>query len=131
MLRFLARLGLAKDERPLTHEFTQTESSNRKWRTSLIGSYAANLAILLYNCTDEYKVQVFLKEDVIHLDRCQNTLCTLREFLNAMGPVADQCAKDDGCSPNAAFSISGPSFLTTVIVVVYYVLNSSVNVIAL
>ncbi len=100
LLRFLARMGLAKDERPLTHDVSP--SAERKWKTSLVGSFAANVAVVLYNCSDDYKVQLFVKEDVVHLDQCQNALCTAKEFLNFLGPVADQCVRDDGCNPSAA-----------------------------
>lgn len=96
----MARMGLAKDEQPLTHDMSPT--AERKWRTSLMGSFAANVAVVLYNCTDDFKVQLFVKEDVVHLDQCQQALCTAKEFLNILGSVADQCVADDGCNPSAA-----------------------------
>jgi len=57
VVRLSTLLGLAKDERPLTHNMT--ESIHRKWRTSLIGSFAANVAVVLYNCSGHYKVKDF------------------------------------------------------------------------
>lgn len=100
LLRFIARMGLAKDEQPLTNDMTP--SAERKWRTSLMGSFAANVAVVLYRCSDDYKIQLFVKEDVVHLDQCQNALCTFTEFLDYLGSVADNCGRDDGCNPNAA-----------------------------
>lgn len=100
LLRLIARMGLAKDEQSLTHE--TSPSAERKWRTSLIGSFAANIAVVVYNCSDDFKIQVFVKEEVVHLDQCQNALCTGKEFLEFLGPVADQCDNDDGCNPNSA-----------------------------
>ena len=100
LLRFMARMGLAKDDQRLTHDMSP--SFERKWRTSRMGSFAANVAVVLYNCSEDYKVQVFVKEDVVHLDQCQQALCTAKEFLDFLGPVADQCTRDDGCNPSAA-----------------------------
>lgn len=37
LLRFVARLGLAHDTEPLTHEYEPTKAAERKWRTSLMG----------------------------------------------------------------------------------------------
>ena len=99
LLRLMARLGLAKDDQPLTNQY-QPPTHERKWRTSLIGSFAANVAVVLYNCSDDYKVQVFAKENLIYLNQCQNALCTYKEFINYLGPVADSCARDDGCNPS-------------------------------
>ena len=78
------------------------EFVERKWRTSFYGSFAANLAVVLYNCNGNYKVQVFAKEVAVRLDQCQDTLCTLKEFLDHFGPVARQCATKDLCDPNMA-----------------------------
>ncbi|KAI9563599.1 hypothetical protein GHT06_011063 [Daphnia sinensis] len=100
LLRFIARMGLAKDEQPLTNDMTP--SAERKWRTSLMGSFAANVAVVLYRCSDDYKIQLFVKEEVVHLDQCQNALCTSTEFLDYLGSVADNCGRDDGCNPSAA-----------------------------
>lgn len=99
-LRFVARLGLGKDDEPLKHNRSPT--LERKWRTSLLGSFAANVAVVLYDCSGDYKVQLFVKEDVIHLSQCQSKLCTVNEFLAFMGPMADKCERSDGCDPNAA-----------------------------
>lgn len=101
LLRFVARLGLAHDTEPLTHEYEPTKAAERKWRTSLMGSFGANVAVVLYNCSNNLKVQLFVKEDVIHLENCKNSLCTFNEFISAFGPIADGCAVDDGCNPNA------------------------------
>ena len=37
VLRFVARLGLAKDDEPLTHVYEPMKSAERRWRTSLMG----------------------------------------------------------------------------------------------
>jgi len=108
LLRFVARFGLAKDADPLTHEYDPSKLAERKWRTSLMGSFGANVAVVLYNCTTGLKIQVFVKEDVIQLEQCQNSLCTFNEFISAFGPIADECAVDDGCNPNTG-SIPSPS----------------------
>lgn len=120
LLRLMARMGLAKDEQSLTHDMLP--SAERKWRTSLMGSFAANIAVVLYNCSDDFKVQLFVKEDVVHLDQCQQALCTAKEFLSFLGPVADQCVRDDGCNPNAAAAPYTSSLAILFLVIVHALL---------
>lgn len=117
LLRLMARMGLAKDEQPLTYDMSP--SVERKWKTSLMGSFAANVAVVLYNCSDDFKVQLFVKEDVIHLDQCQQALCTAKEFLNYLGPVADQCLRDDGCNPSSAVVPFTSSLAILMLVVIH------------
>lgn len=109
VLRFVARLGLAKDDEPLTHVYEPMKSAERRWRTSLMGSFGANVAFVLYNCSNDLKVQVFVKEDIIQLEQCQNSLCTFNEFISAYGSIADECAADDGCIFNSS-SVPSSSF---------------------
>lgn len=117
ILRLLARMGLSKDDQPPTHQW-DPPPPERKWRTSLIGSYAANVAVVLHKCSaapgsdDEFKVQLFVKEEPVYLNQCQNSLCSLDELLAALGPVADQCSRDDGCNPpNAAPTLHQSPFI--------------------
>ena len=102
-------MGLAQDEQPPTAN-DLPPSPERKWRTSLMGSFAANVAVVVYNCSSfnpsgkqdyDLKVQVLVKEELVYLNQCQNALCTVQEFLDLYGSVADQCARgNDGCDPN-------------------------------
>jgi len=110
----MALLGLAKDQQPLTHTYSE-ESASRQWKTSLMGSFASNVALVLYNCSSQLKVQVFVKEDVVRLEQCRSDLCTVDEFISAFGPIADHCAIDDGCNDNAG---SVPSLSLTLVFVV-------------
>lgn len=54
LLKMLAHLGLYKDVDALTAS-KYGEMTNRKWKTSLIDSFATNLAFVLYDCEGDRK----------------------------------------------------------------------------
>ncbi|KAI5103173.1 multiple inositol polyphosphate phosphatase 1 precursor, partial [Silurus meridionalis] len=61
LLPLLSLMGFFRDETPLTAKnFPQQQS--RKFRSSRIVPYAANLLFVLYECTDGLRLQVFLNE---------------------------------------------------------------------
>lgn len=57
-------MGFFKDEKPLTAE-NFSQQHNRKFRTGQIVPYAANLAFVLYECSDGLRVQLFHNEKPI------------------------------------------------------------------
>ena len=121
LLRLMALLGVAKDDRPLTDQIT--EFADRKWRTSLIGSFAANVVVVLYNCSGEYKVQLFVKEEVVRLEKCPERLCTLQQFLSIFEKMADECSRPDICE-NGSTSLPASSLLS-LLTIVYLLMKSN------
>lgn len=67
---FLTSLGALKDEIDLKAENFAQIASTRKWRTSKISPFAANIAVVRYKCDMNDKVKFFLNEKVLHLDWC-------------------------------------------------------------
>ncbi|XP_051969026.1 multiple inositol polyphosphate phosphatase 1b [Xyrauchen texanus] len=65
LLPLLSLMGFFKDEKPLTAENFSLQH-NRKFRTSQIVPYAANLVFVLYDCTEGLRVQLFLNEKPIN-----------------------------------------------------------------
>lgn len=89
-----------------------------------MGSFAANVAVVVYECDgQDLKVQVFAKEERVHLDACRNALCTAREFLDAYGHIADECSRRDGCDPNSAAVPSSLRAFLFVFVVIHLVFS--------
>lgn len=66
---FLTSLGALRDERDLTAD-NFAEMSIRKWKTSKISPFAANIAIIRYQCPTHDKVRLFLNEKPLHIDWC-------------------------------------------------------------
>lgn len=66
---FLTALGALKDEIDLKAD-NFPEMSNRKWKTSTISPFAANIAVVRYSCPKNDRVKFFLNEKVLHLDWC-------------------------------------------------------------
>ncbi|CAH2107245.1 unnamed protein product [Euphydryas editha] len=73
-------LGLFKDEKPLTGAKMDRE---RKWRTSKISVFSANLVAVLSRCDKEgledYNVVFYLNEEPIR-SICEEGVCSWREF---------------------------------------------------
>lgn len=61
LLPLLSLLDFFKDEKPLTAENFSSQH-NRMFRSSQIVPYAANLVFVLYECSDGFRVQLFLNE---------------------------------------------------------------------
>lgn len=74
----LVALGVAKDRDALRAD-NYLQMSRRKWKSSEIGPFAANLAAIKYDCPNENertKVMFFLNEKPVDLDWCRVGLCS-------------------------------------------------------
>jgi len=96
LLKVLARLGLFEDPLPLKHS-NRKEMEGRQWRTSLIDSFASNLAFVLYTCRDGHRVATYVQERTVQLPGCGSPLCPFSEFTARYGPYAASCNLDEIC----------------------------------
>ncbi|KAK2718384.1 multiple inositol polyphosphate phosphatase 1-like [Artemia franciscana] len=103
VLKFLARLGLFKDSTPLRYDNYSTQK-NRLWRTSIIDSFASNIAFVLYNCGEEEKVAVYIQEKVVKLPFCESEMCKIKEFLNGYNDIGNNCDFEAICRLPVGFS---------------------------
>uniref|UniRef100_A0A6B2L4L5 Multiple inositol polyphosphate phosphatase 1 n=1 Tax=Arcella intermedia TaxID=1963864 RepID=A0A6B2L4L5_9EUKA len=60
VLPFASLLGLFKDD--FTLKWDSPNLSQRKWRTSIVSPFAANIGVGLYDCSGTYKLQIFHNE---------------------------------------------------------------------
>ncbi|XP_039496825.1 multiple inositol polyphosphate phosphatase 1 [Drosophila santomea] len=101
LLKLLAHLGLARDNKPLTHKHFASE---RLWRTSQIDAFATNLAFLRYDC-DEEKPQVLVlhQERVVRLPGCpqDKDLCPLATLRRIYAKSVDHCDREEMCRVKA------------------------------
>lgn len=87
---FLTALGALKDDKALTAN-NYVEMSARKWKTSVVSPFAANVAVVKYKCSTQSKVKFFLNERILRLDWCSsdgicdwsNVQSTYSKFKNA------------------------------------------------
>ena len=93
----MTRLGLFRDPVPLKHS-NRLALKNREWRTSLINSFAANLALVLFNCSDNgHHVTAYVQERPVRLPGCSQELCRFSEFSKRYGPIAASCNLGEIC----------------------------------
>jgi multiple inositol-polyphosphate phosphatase/2,3-bisphosphoglycerate 3-phosphatase len=86
VMPFLSLLGLFNDSVPLRASNTQEQIDARLWRQSVISSFAANVALVTYNCSlpngpPDYRVKLYHSEKEYPIPQCDNKLyCPLERF---------------------------------------------------
>lgn len=102
----LAAMGAVKDA-DLLRADNYAEMDNRKYKSSKDAPFAANLAAIKYECSndDEHtKVMFFLNEKPLELDFCEEGLCSLTDLKRVY-------AAFDGADCANTFCKSGASYL--------------------
>lgn len=117
LLKLYARLGLFNDSRPLLAD-DYLINSGRKWKTSTIDPFGANIVFVLFNCTDtsprgQLKVMAFVQEQEVFLNNCSSTLCPLDTLISTYGSYSDHCHLDELCKPNNSAINSASMYLIT------------------
>jgi len=98
LLKVLARFGLFKDATVPKHSNRHSsEMKNREWRTSLIDSFATNIALVLFKCNQDYYVTTYVQERPVMLPGCSDFLCPFSQFSDLYGPYASSCDLDQIC----------------------------------
>lgn len=76
----LTGLGAMRDDVDLKAD-NIAKMSTRRWKTSVVSPFAANVAVVRYDCPERDLVKIFLNEQLIHLDWCQaNGACDWQDF---------------------------------------------------
>ncbi|XP_064595058.1 multiple inositol polyphosphate phosphatase 1-like [Liolophura sinensis] len=109
---FLAALGLFKDTVHLT-ALNMADEADRKWKTSIIAPFGANIAFTVYRCqgTTEPKIQTFVNDNPVNLPGCSGYICELSKALQGRQKFADTCDFDTICNPLAGGSVSLTPYL--------------------
>ncbi|XP_054727026.1 multiple inositol polyphosphate phosphatase 1-like isoform X2 [Anastrepha obliqua] len=98
LLKVLAHLGLYKDAEPLTYRDFGRE---RAWRTSVIDTFATNLAFVLYECNKENGSMVLTlhQERPIRLPGCpqDQDLCSLTTLKKQYTQNVSNCDLEELC----------------------------------
>ena len=82
LLPFQSLLGLYKDDFELTSDiYGNEEATKRKYRTSVIGSFAQNIGFVYFECKDnQSKILTLHQEKVVELDKCGHVECDWEIF---------------------------------------------------
>ncbi|XP_050669497.1 multiple inositol polyphosphate phosphatase 1-like [Leptidea sinapis] len=75
-------LGLYKDTKPITGA---AGIHKRKWRTTYLSAFAANLLAVLYKCDNDFKVVFYRNEEPIKT-MCHHGVCSWSDFENKFKP---------------------------------------------
>ncbi|XP_050683541.1 multiple inositol polyphosphate phosphatase 1-like [Leptidea sinapis] len=103
ILLTLAALTAFRDAAPLTGDNYHTQTANeRKWATSNMSPFNANLAAVLYKCVpnnnlkirEPYQVMFTSNERPVHIDGCSVGLCDWSFVKTRLGLIADNCDLD-------------------------------------
>lgn len=105
ILKTLALLNIIEDKSPLRYD-TFEKSKNRNWRTSLINTFATNLAFILYDCDTGPGIVVHHQERIFNLQGCpKNIPCPLDTMKNNYPLVAEHCNFKQMCALKNSFDL--------------------------
>lgn len=96
VLPFMSHLGLFKNDRILEHTDFNSDFDN-KWKLSEIGTFASNIAFVLFSCLDELKVGVFHQERLVQLPNCEE-LCDFEDLKDYYYDSIYHCELNEICS---------------------------------
>ncbi|XP_014224945.1 multiple inositol polyphosphate phosphatase 1-like [Trichogramma pretiosum] len=98
ILKILSILGIAQDEKVLTHD-TFPINSSRNWRSSLIDAFASNIAFVLYDCDKQGpSILVLHQERPAQIPGCpEEGLCPVSIMKDIFPAAAKDCKFDVVC----------------------------------
>ena len=96
LLKLLAFLNVFKDEEQMTST-NYHRMEGRKWKTSHIGPFGGNIALVLQQCGEDYRIGLFVNEVLTSVPGCDGAWCSLDRFI-ALYPQSDQCDFDQMCA---------------------------------
>lgn len=107
----LAALGIAKDPIPLMANNMDAQAK-REFRTSFIGSFAANLAAVFYRCDkgEKHRVMFYLRERIVDMEGCQVGLCSWDHLRTRLSKAVDECTLDFCNTSSTASTPTASSF---------------------
>ncbi|KAJ8672613.1 hypothetical protein QAD02_003872 [Eretmocerus hayati] len=100
LLKLLPILGIAKDEKLLTHESFSLQKGSRKWKTTLLCPFASNLAFVLYDCAKQGSSVLLLhQERAVKLPGCPSDApCPMQIVKDNLPDTERECEFDKMCS---------------------------------
>lgn len=114
MLPFLANFGIGKNATNFNTTDIVNENPNRSFRLSSLDPMNSNIAFVMYACpaannqtnsvndtTINYKIKAFHNENLIKLEACKTTECSLEEIQAYLKTLISKCVSSEQvCSLN-------------------------------
>ncbi|EGG21844.1 hypothetical protein DFA_01730 [Cavenderia fasciculata] len=99
IIPFVSLLGLYKDDYQITANLSQEQIQSRLFRTSVISPYAANVALLFYDCGDNnYKLRVDHNEIATLIPGCDDIYCDYTIFKQVFSDALTTFSWDKTCA---------------------------------
>lgn len=95
VLKFITLLGVFNDSQPLT---SADFGRQHAFRSSIASAFATNVALVLFECSDGYKVASYVQEHPTVLPGCGGPLCPLAELAERYRPAVEQCDLEAMCA---------------------------------
>jgi len=105
VLPLLCILGLYKDDFELHWDTDRKLLDNRKYRTSHICPFSANVVFILHKCGSKHLVEVLHNEGQVKFEKCGNkAFCPFEEFVAMFADVLpcpnfEEMCHRDACTP--------------------------------
>ncbi|XP_076171851.1 multiple inositol polyphosphate phosphatase 1 [Ptiloglossa arizonensis] len=90
----LTTMGIAEDKTPLTAANFDTMKNSRKWRTSYLVPFGANIAAVFYRCDSSNKVRFFINEKPFEFEGCERGVCDWEYLKKKLGNSGYYCNID-------------------------------------
>ncbi|KAI5652059.1 histidine phosphatase superfamily (branch 2) domain-containing protein [Phthorimaea operculella] len=129
ILFFLTAINTHHDNVPLTGDnYHSSGVQNRKWSSSSMVPFNANIAAVLYKCTpngnfqynDRYQILFLENEKSMNLEGCRVGLCDWSTVKKRFGDIADNCNME-ACN-SASQTIGVLKMVVAIVAVVRFVL---------
>lgn len=120
---FLTALGAHKNETVKPSNDSMAGMSDRKWKSSQISPYAANLAVVKYTCTNnQHQVKFFLNQKPLEFDWCTESVCKLEDFNDAYLPFKEADCEKYFCSDTSgnAKTVYGVFAVAVNLILIYF-----------
>lgn len=103
VIPFVTMLGLYNDGHHLMADWTPEMIANRKFRTSEISPFAANVQAILYHCSSDssdWRVKFLVNEKEVLIPGCPDVYCPFDQLLGLL-LVPLECDYQELCFPDA------------------------------
>jgi len=111
ILKLLTFLRINQDDSTLRSD-NAMEMMSRRWRTSTMGPFGANVAFVLEKCEEEeqgvvWRVGLWVNEVLTIIPGCEEAWCRMEEFLEIF-PQIENCDFDNICKDDTGEHIDLP-----------------------
>ncbi|XP_058795152.1 multiple inositol polyphosphate phosphatase 1-like [Phymastichus coffea] len=119
MQTLLAALGIGRDPDPIRADNYHSKQ-DRNFRTSKLSSFASNLVVIFYRCSDARspnQVMFYLNEEPLQIEGCQVGLCPWEYLKQRFGGIVNGCSPEFCISPNSSSNLQ--SHLNLIVLAIF------------